>query len=113
MPSMDELAKSYPGMPKAKYDELLASKPYLPKHQLRPKGVLDGFKPATTLGGPFDEKIKNGLDLAEQERINRFKYGVKKPANKWFHEMDDSRITADQIRTTNFKGSMFERDVVH
>ena len=41
---------------------------------------------------------------------NRFKYGVKKPANVWRHEMDDCRITGEQIRTSNFKGSMFDYD---
>ena len=35
---------------------------------------------------------------------------MKKPANVWNHEMDDSRITGAQIRTTNFKGSIFEAD---
>lgn len=80
---------------------------YLPKYNYRPKAE---YRPTMPLGGPFNEKVPNGLDLAEQERVNRFKYGVKKPANKWFHEMDDCRITGDQIRTNNFKGSMFERD---
>ena len=57
-----------------------------------------------------DSGVKDGIDLAEQERVNRFKYGVKKPANIWGHEMDDSRISGAQIRTTNFRGSMFARD---
>jgi len=64
----------------------------MPKHHLRPKA---DFKPSLTLLGKLDEKIENGNDLAEQERLNRYKFGVKKPANKWFHEMDDCRITGD------------------
>ena len=108
LPDLEEMQKSYPSISKETYEQLLRSKPYQPKHHLRPKG--QEHKPVTSLGGPFNEKIKDGLDLAEQERINRFKYGIKKPANKWFHEMDDNRITGDQIRTTNFRGSMFERD---
>lgn len=32
-------------------------------------------------------------DLGELERHNRMKYGVKKPANVWKHEMDDHRIS--------------------
>ena len=55
-------------------------------------------------------KLPDSHDLAELERLNRIKYGVKKPANRWAHEMDDSRITGDQIRTNNFRGSMFDRD---
>ena len=55
-------------------------------------------------------KPVDGIDLAEQERVNRFKYGVKKPANIWGHEMDDARITGAQIRFNNFRGSMFARD---
>ena len=50
------------------------------------------------------------MDLAELELMNRSKYGVKKPANVWRHEMDDARITGEQIRTNNFRGSMFDRD---
>ena len=57
-----------------------------------------------------DSKVPDGIDLAEQERVNRFKYGVKKPANIWGHEMDDARISGAQIRTNNFRGSMFTRD---
>ena len=113
MPTLHEMTRSYPGITKEKYAEMMRSEPYLPKHHLRPKGEGpkgEGFKPSTTLGGPFDEQVKNGLDLAEQERINSLKYRVKKPADKWFHAMDDSRITGDQIRTTNFRGSMFDRD---
>ena len=53
------------------------------------------------------------MDYGELERQNRFKFGVKKPSNVWFHEMDDNRITGDQIRTNNFRGSMFEADMVH
>jgi len=32
-------------------------------------------------------------DLGDLERHNRMKYGVKKPANIWRHEMDDCRIS--------------------
>ena len=55
----------------------------------------------------FGEMTK-GVDLGELEKQNRLKFGVKKPANIWRHEMDDSRITADQLRTTNFKTTMFD-----
>lgn len=65
MPSLDELQKQYPSMTKEKYDSLLKSKPYLPKHHLRPKGEFRSTQP---LGGPFNEKVEHGLDLAEQER---------------------------------------------
>jgi len=56
-------------------------------------------------------KIEDGMpDLGELELHNRSKYGVKKPANVWAHEMDDNRICGFQIRTSNFKSSMFEKD---
>ena len=93
MPTLSEMQKTYPTISKKKYDELMKSKPFLPRHNLKPKG--GDYKPTQPLGGPFNEKVKDGLDLAEQERTNRYKYGVKKPANKWFHEMDDSRVTGD------------------
>ena len=59
----------------------------------------------------LNEAPKNGIDLAELERKNRLRYGVKKPADRWQHEMDDGRITSDQIRTVNYRGSMFDRDL--
>ena len=52
----------------------------------------------------------NGIDLVAIERHNRYKYGVKKPANKWKHEMDDSRITGAQLRLKNYKGTIFDQD---
>ena len=56
-------------------------------------------------------KIEDGMpDLGSLELHNRSKYGVKKPANVWGHEMDDNRICGFQIRTANFKTSMFEKD---
>ena len=45
------------------------------------------------------------------ERQNRMRYGVKKPANIWRHEMDDTRITAEQIRCNDFKANMFDAEV--
>ena len=57
-------------------------------------------------------KIEDGMpDLGELERHNRMKYGVKKPANVSRHEMDDQRIWGFQMRTTNFKTSMFDKDL--
>ena len=50
-------------------------------------------------------------DLGNLERYNRIKYGVKKPANIWHHEMDDCRISGFQHRTTNFKTNMFDKDM--
>lgn len=55
-------------------------------------------------------KIKDGFpDLGELERLNRVRFGVKRPANVWKHEMDDLRITGDQVRTTNFKTTMYDK----
>ena len=65
MPTLDELRKQYPSITKEKYEALLQSKPYLPKHHLRPRGE---YRPQQPLGGPFNDKVENGLDLAEQER---------------------------------------------
>ena len=57
-------------------------------------------------------KIEDGMpDLGDLERHNRMKYGVKKPANVWRHEMDDNRISGFQMRTTNYRTSMFDRDL--
>ena len=57
-------------------------------------------------------KISDGMpDLGDLERTNRMKYGVKKPANIWQHEMDDNRITGFQMRTSNFRTSMFDSDM--
>lgn len=54
-------------------------------------------------------KTKDGeIDLGILELQNRIKFGVKKPANIWRHEMDDTRITGDQFRLNNFKSTMFD-----
>lgn len=42
------------------------------------------------------------------EKANRAKFGVKKPANVWRHEMDDHRITGSQIRINDFKSTMHD-----
>ena len=52
--------------------------------------------------------MNDKVDLGSLELANRMRFGVKKPANIWRHEMDDSRISGDQIRTKNFKSSMFD-----
>lgn len=104
VPSLAALQKQYPSLTQAKYEEILGGQRTVDSHK---NTFLE------TKGYQGIEKIKNGLDLGEQERINRFKYGVKKPANKWYHEMDDSRLTGDQIRTTNFRGDMFTADKIH
>ena len=65
-------------------------------------------------GASSHQRIQDGMpDLGELERHNRMKYGVKKPANVWRHEMDDCRISGFQIRTNNYKTSMFDRDLAH
>ena len=104
VPSLAELRKQYPSLTQDKYDQIVRQVGKNDTHKGNPLQT-NGFFEAT--------KIKNGIDLAEQERVNRFKYGVKKPANVWYHEMDDARITGDQIRTNNFRGSMHERDREH
>jgi len=56
------------------------------------------------------ERINDGTpDLGRLEMENRLKFGVKKPANIWRHEMDDTRITGDQFRMNNFKSTMFDQ----
>lgn len=56
-------------------------------------------------------KIADGMpDLGNLECHNRKKYGVKKPANVWQHEQDDNRISGFQIRTSNFRTSMFDSE---
>ena len=56
-----------------------------------------------------EQAAKKGIDLVAIERHNRYKYGVKKPANRWKHEMDDSRISGAQIRLNDFKGTIFDQ----
>lgn len=95
---------SNPGVSKKLYDDLMKPKEHA---KYRKK---DPF--AQTMGA--HEKISDGMpDLGDLERHNRMKYGVKKPANVWRHEMDDSRISGFQFRTTNYKTSMFDRDLAH
>ena len=95
----------------------MGAKPYKPHHSRRNQPSASERKTskgaANVDSGEFERHFKkaqaNGeIDLAEMEFQNRFRYGVKKPANVWRHEMDDSRITGDQIRTTNFKGTIFD-----
>ena len=62
------------------------------------------------MGGVNLNDIKGGISLAEIERENRYKYGVKKPANRWKHEMDDTRITGAQVRMNNIKTNIFDLD---
>lgn len=57
-----------------------------------------------------DQATNNGVDLVAIERHNRYKFGVKKPANRWKHEMDDSRITGAQLRLKDYKGTIFDQD---
>ena len=66
------------------------------------------LKKQAAKGGVSMSDIKGGINLAEIERQNRYKYGVKKPANRWKHEMDDNRITGAQVRTNNFKTTIFD-----
>ena len=68
------------------------------------------LKEQAAKGGVSMSDIKGGFSLGEIEAQNRYKYGVKKPANRWKHEMDDSRITGAHVRTNNFKTTMFDLD---
>lgn len=50
------------------------------------------------------------VDLGTLERDNRNRFGVKRAANVWRHEMDDNRICGDQIRTKNFRSTIFDKE---
>ena len=90
------------GKEKDAYDEVLKSKSYARYRKNDPR-----LASSTHQG-----KMEDGMpDLGELERHNRMKYGVKKPANVWRHEMDDHRISGFQIRTNNFRTSMFDKDL--
>lgn len=41
LPSLEEMQKSLSSITKDQYDEILRSKPYLPKHHLKPNGGKD------------------------------------------------------------------------
>ena len=96
------LKKQYPSITQEKYNEIM--------RQTTQKNESHKDNPLATNQFFDSTKIKGAVDFVEHERINRLKFGVKKPANVWYHEMDDNRITADQIRTSNFRGSIHERD---
>ena len=97
-------------MTKEQYDEILRAKPYVPKHHMR--GQLS--KNDTNVNNILSNSLKvaktgqNSPHLGKIEQQNRIKFGVKKPANVWKHEMDDHRITGDQIRVNEFKSTMFD-----
>ena len=98
---------------KDKYDEIMKAKPYVPKHSLRRQINKNDTNASNILAQTstlMAAATNDSINLGEIERANRFKYGVKKPANVWRHEMDDNRITGCQIRTTNFRNTMFDAD---
>ena len=78
-------------------DILKRSMPYVPKHHANESIGKNDSHSGNILSSSYlkEQAVKNGVDLAEIERYNRGRFGVKKPANKWAHEMDDCRITAD------------------
>lgn len=69
---------------KAIYDDLMK-----PKEFARYRKI----DPFSQTSGPFAKLKGSQPDMGHLERANRMKYGVKKPANVWRHEMDDSRIS--------------------
>ena len=115
-PTLEEMQKNYSSIDKTRYNEILQSKPYVPKHNLRHRlgkndshvsNILQNSFYATSFPLALD---KNNVDLGAIERQNRLKFGVKKPANIWKHEMDDNRITGAQLRLNNFRTNMFDSE---
>ena len=50
LPALEKLQQNYPSISKDKYDELLRSKPYEPKHHMRKHGGKDYTNPGSPLG---------------------------------------------------------------
>ena len=86
--------------------------PYVPQHISQASIGKNDTHTANILSSSYlkDQAAKGGVDLVSIERTNRYKFGVKKPANRWKHEMDDNRITGAQLRLKDFKGNIFDQD---
>lgn len=116
MPTYEEMKKRHGTLSKSKYDEIMKARPYVPKNYMSNLIGKNDTHGANILSNTYI-KAKAGanenaekVDLGEMERRNRMRYGVKKPANIWRHEMDDTRITAEQIRCNDFKANMFDAE---
>lgn len=96
------------------YAELLRAKPYVPRHHLRQNLSKNDSHANNILLQTFYNANKSSqvdkVDLGTLEKDNRDRFGVKRAANVWRHEMDDNRISGDQIRTKNFRSTLFDRE---
>ena len=112
VPTLEEMQQNHCSITSDRYNEIMNAKPYEPRYHNRPHKNATHTANILATSSHFFQKATNqpsgNSPIGEIERFNRYKYGVKKPANVWKHEMDDTRITGEQIRINNFKSTLFD-----